>query len=140
MKILQEEWDQVEEMATEVARDVSRGVAWTVATKEILTCLFDLRKTHGDLPEILSSLGDFVSDTEERLSLYEKAYQAAKSSANTPECVATATSATRCCIETHAVELPKWRARLLSLLEDIDDDWEREEANALLNRVKLSSE
>lgn len=85
--ISKSDWDQVTELACDVANASEAGddKREAAASSKLLQYLSDLEEKYGEHPSIISTIGDFADGFEERMSYYERALALAREQGNTRE-------------------------------------------------------
>ena len=78
--ISKKEWGIIKSLSTKVANAVCSGddVKATKYTKGLLAELDNLEQKYGELPSILATRADYITDVSESLSLLKKAYNLAE--------------------------------------------------------------
>ena len=78
--ITKPDWDRVEQLAWEVVNTSEAGddLSNASAVSELLQYLQKLLQKYGDHPSILSTIGDFLDDPDERMTYYKKALELAR--------------------------------------------------------------
>lgn len=129
------EWEKAAKLADNIFQSITNNKEITRKRNELIRLLHEFSQNYPYDSRSYASLGDLIYNDDESLIYYEKAYNLAILNKNNKELSSIATSAYRCCLESNNISKfikNSWENRLIEIYPNIEDAWEKKEAEKLL--------